>query len=337
MIKKLSGSTIDILESADAAREDAASKQILKDRFFLACILKAVVSEYRHVSEQDIAFKYIEEKSIRDDIPVSKNLTNQDMILGSAEEDTTVNEGIIKYDVIFEATVPINVPVQKYKHKKKGPLLTIRLKIDLEAQLKYDAGYPISKRSMFYCARMLSSQFHGKVESTDYQNLYKVYSIWLCFDPPAYLANTITRFKIAKEDVMGKAEIPETDYNLMESVIIRLGMEDESLIQPMFQLLYALFGTNPRSKKITKLKELGYSGTSLEQEVKNMMTFSERTYNQGIEQGMERGLERGLERGQLDMLNLLLRLKKMREEGHSLSEMSSVSGLSEAQLKQLFD
>lgn len=169
----------------------------------------------------------------------------------------------------------------------------------------------------------------GKVEAAEYQNLYKVYSIWICFEPPAYVSNTITRFKITKEDVLGKAEIPETDYNLMESVIIRLGKEDVSPVQPMFQLLYALFGTNPGKEKIARIRELGYTGTSLEQEVTKMMTFSERTYKQGVEQGVERG--------QLNMLNLLLNLKKMRVEGRSLSEISAASGLSEDQLKQLFD
>lgn len=81
----------------------------MKDRLFLACILKAVVSEYKDVSEEDIANKYIEPESIRDDIDVSKNLTNRN-ITGSAEEDATVNEGIVKYDVIFEAKAPVVLP-----------------------------------------------------------------------------------------------------------------------------------------------------------------------------------------------------------------------------------
>ena len=40
------------------------SKELLKDHIFLAGILKAVVSEYKNVSEQDIVSKYIEPESI---------------------------------------------------------------------------------------------------------------------------------------------------------------------------------------------------------------------------------------------------------------------------------
>lgn len=66
MVEKanLSGSTLDVIRSSDNVKQDAASKQIMKDRYFLASILKAVVPEYKNVSEYDIAFKYIEPDSI---------------------------------------------------------------------------------------------------------------------------------------------------------------------------------------------------------------------------------------------------------------------------------
>lgn len=277
----LSDSTLDVVKSSDNAKQDAASKQIMKDRYFLASILKAAVPEYKDVSEYDIAFKYIEPDSIRDDIPVSRNLTNQPNITGSSEEDSTVNEGIVKYDVVFDAEAPVNVPVQKYKHKKKGPLIRVRLKIDLEAQLKYDPSYPICKRAMYYCARLLSSEFNGKVETIEYNNLCKVYSIWICFEPPEYAANTMTRFKVVKEDMIGEVAIPEVDYNLMESIIIRLGKEEDAPNNKMYDLLYALFGDKPSDEKINRLHELGYKGTSLEKEAEAMISFSERTEKQG--------------------------------------------------------
>lgn len=78
----------------------------MKDRYFFASILKAVVPEYKDVSEHDIAFKYIEPDSIRDDIPVSKNLTNIDWHILSKSlilyiENTTIDEVLSKcYNII---------------------------------------------------------------------------------------------------------------------------------------------------------------------------------------------------------------------------------------------
>lgn len=221
--------------------------------------------------------------------------------------------------------------MQKYKHKKKGPLIRINLKIDLEAQLKYDPSYPICKRAMYYCARLLSSEFNGKVETVDYNNLCKVYSIWICFDPPEYIANTITRFKVAKEDVVGEAIIPEVDYNLMESVIIRLGSEEGAPNTKIYDLLYALFGNKTSSEKISKLRELGYEGTSLEREAETMINFSERT----LEQGYKKGIEQGVEQGQKAMLQLILDLKRMYKEGKTVSELATISGLCEEQVKKI--
>lgn len=327
--QNLNGSTLDVVKSADNAKQDASSKQIMKDRYFLANILKAVVPEYKDVSEYDIAFKYIEPDSIKDDVSVSKNLTNQSTIRGLSEEDSTVNEGVIKYDVVFDAKAPVNVPVQKYKHKQKGPLLRINLKIDLEAQLKYDPSYPICKRAMYYCSRLLSAEFNGKVETIDYSNLCKVYSIWICFEPPEYVANTITRFKVTKEDVLGEVTIPEVDYNLMESVIIRLGKEEDAPNNKMYDLLYALFGDKPGDEKINRLQELGYAGTSLEKEAKTMISFSEWSAEKGYRKGVEQGMAEGITQGTYNMI------LKMYKKGMTIDQIAKISEVNETEVSRI--
>lgn len=126
------------------------------------------------MTEDDIANKYINPKSIRDNVDVSMNLKNRN-IIGSAEEDATVNEGIVKYDVIFEAKAPV-LSKQKYLRKEPKKII-INLHIDIEAQNNCNPGYPISKRAAFYCARMFSSEFDGVAETMEYDKLYKVYSI----------------------------------------------------------------------------------------------------------------------------------------------------------------
>lgn len=132
---------------------------------------------------------------------------------------------------------------------------------------------------------MLSSEFDGVTETMEYEKLYKVYSIWICFDVAEYLANTIARFKVTKEDVLGMVDIPETDYNLMESIIIRLGTDSTLTGNRVIDFLNTIFGSEGQKTMNSRLETLGFSGTSVMEEVNNMISFSERTLARGMEKG----------------------------------------------------
>ena len=202
-------------------KQQIISKELLKDRYFLANILKAVVSEYKDVSEQDIAFKCIEPESIRDDVEVSRDRES---------------------GLIFEAKTHID---------NKTPKIQIKINFDIEVQSDHDTGL-MGRRAVYNGAKMLDEQVD------------KVCTIWICINPPEYVANTITRFKVGKKDIFGTTDILEEDYNLIESVIIGLGNEDAAPDTRIYELLYALFGSKPGEEKLKQLRELGYRGTSLE-------------------------------------------------------------------------
>lgn len=131
---------------------------------------------------------------------------------------------------------------------------------------------------------MLSSEFDGVAETMEYDKLYKVYSIWICFDVTDDMANTITRFKVTKEDVLGGIDLLETDYNLMESVIIRLGTNSALTGNRVIDFLNTIFGSEAQKTMNSRLETLGFSGTSVMEEANNMMSFSERTLERGIRQ-----------------------------------------------------
>lgn len=131
--------------------------------------------------------------------------------------------------------------------------------------------------------------------------------------------------------MLGDVTIPERDYNLMESVIIRLGKEEDAPNNKMYDLLYALFGNKPGNEKINKLHELGYAGTSLEKEAKSMISFSERT----MELGYNKGMQQGIQQGQIEMLKTIKKLKKMYDAGVPIEKLSEDSGLSVEELKEI--
>lgn len=62
---QIGGSTVIAVRTADTIQQDASCKIILKDRYFLAGILKAVAAGYKDVPLKDIAVKYIEPDRIR--------------------------------------------------------------------------------------------------------------------------------------------------------------------------------------------------------------------------------------------------------------------------------
>ena len=100
--------------------------------------------------------------------------------MGMQNEDTIPGEGTIRYDVLFFARVPYG------NHEK--------LLVDVEAQKKFNPGYSLVTRGVFYCARMLSSQFGREFTPNDYDDIKKVYSIWICMEAPEYAAGTIVKY-----------------------------------------------------------------------------------------------------------------------------------------------
>ena len=126
----------------------------------------------------------------------------------------------------------------------------IRLHIILDFQNKFyptdsdGKTYIIEDRASYYVARGLSSQLGPVTKKTNYRDLEKVISIWIVSeDVPKGLQNTVTRYHMVKDDLIGQADIPRQYYDKMEMVIIRRG-EGESSVAPVFEYLDAVFSSD---------------------------------------------------------------------------------------------
>ena len=75
-------------------------------------------------------------------------------------EDVTLTEGTIRYDVRFYATAP----------SEDG---LIGLILNVEAQNRYNAGYPLLKRAIYYCSRMISAQYGTEFTKGEYGKIKK--------------------------------------------------------------------------------------------------------------------------------------------------------------------
>ena len=299
---------------------DESCKNILANKIILVWIMKSCMKEYKDCSIRDIADHYIEgipeisQREVhRDEAPAS----DPGKIRGENTEDKAVNEGTVRYDIMFRAILP-----QSQER--------IELIINIEAQKDFYPGYPLIKRGIYYGCRMISSQYGTTFTNSHYEKIQKVYSIWICFNPPEKRKNSINIYSIKEKNVVGKVKEKEADYDLLTEVLICLDSGKEGNHQEdteeseILRLLEVLFSTERELKEKEKILENEYGITMTyeeKEEVEKMCNLSEYVWEKGLKTGREEGLQEGLQEGLRTGINYgklqnLVRmvLKKMRKD-----------------------
>ena len=211
-------------------------------------------------------------------------------VQGMGNEDISQNEGTVYYDVRFNAIAPST--------EEHG---NIRLIINAEAQNRFKPKYPLTKRAVYYGSRLISAQNGTVFTKSDYQKLRKVYSIWICVNPAKRFRNTITRYSLKPETIIGNAvEAPE-NYDLINIVMVCLGKMEEWNDNNLIKFLGVLFQNelSAREKKDILERDFNIPMTeTFESEVDDMCNLS-----QGVaEEAMQKGIEKGIEQGRIHAL-----------------------------------
>ena len=198
-------------------------------------------------------------------------------VQGMGNEDISQNEGTVYYDVRFNAIAPST--------EEHG---NIRLIINAEAQNRFKPKYPLTKRAVYYGSRLISAQ-HGTVfTKSDYQKLRKVYSIWICVNPAKKFRNTITRYSLKPETIIGNAvEAPE-NYDLINIVMVCLGKMEEWNDNNLIKFLGVLFQNelSAREKKDILERDFNIPMTeTFESEVDDMCNLSQSVAEKAMQQG----------------------------------------------------
>lgn len=272
----------------DKAQYDAACKRLLSERIILAWIMKACVEEFRDCEIHEIAAKYIVGTPQVGVVPVDPDESNgtvQGEVAGTGVEDATMTEGTVTYDVRFMAAAPVS-----------GEL--IRLIINVEAQNNFYPGYPLIKRGIYYCSRMISAQCGTEFVNAHYEKIKKVYSIWICMNPPKNRKNTITRYCIAEDNLVGSVKEQKAYYDLMTAVMVCLGAEDDQNYEGLLKLLDVLFSTEVNLKGKQEILEQEFSigmTQTMESEVSLMCNLSQGIEEKGIQKGKKEERQRGIQ------------------------------------------
>ena len=123
-----------------------------------------------------------------------------------------------------------------------------------------------------------------------------VYSIWICMNPPKNRENSITRYYIAEENLVGSVKERKADYDLMAAVIICLGKEADSGTD-LLKLLNVLLSTETDSQDKCQILEEDFHirmTLALESEVSLMCNLSKGVEEKGIEKGRQEGRREGI-------------------------------------------
>ena len=290
--------TISIRILDDKAQYDAACKRLLSERIILAWIMKACVEEFRDCEIHEIAAKYIVGTPQVGVVPVDPDESNgtvQGEVAGAGVEDATMTEGTVTFDVRFMAAAPVS-----------GEL--IRLIINIEAQNNFYPGYPLIKRGIYYCSRMISAQCGTEFVNAHYEKIKKVYSIWICMNPPKNRKNTITRYRIAEDNLVGSVKEQKAYYDLMTAVMVCLGAEDDQNYEGLLKLLDVLFSTEVNLKGKQEILEQEFSigmTQTMESEVSLMCNLSQGIEEKGIQKGIQEGKKEERQRGIQAMVSVL--------------------------------
>ena len=263
------------------SRLDAVAKKLIKHRIILAEILKECVEEFKGLD-----VRYIEENCFAGEVHVNEISLDQDMpdadstVIGADTEDNSDSEGLIRYDLVFDAIVPTTKKI-------------IRLVINVEIQVGTTLSYSIVTRAVYYAARLISRQKGTVFDHSEYEKIQKVYSIWICPDPKKANVNSIAEYGFTQQKVIGSVSEPVENYDKMKVIIISLNDEGVENRHDIIRLLSTLLSTTESVEKRKQILETEFDipmTKQIEEEVLEMCNLGMAIEMAGVMKGKEQGL-----------------------------------------------
>lgn len=182
--------------AGDKAQYDTRVKRLLAQKSILAHILVKTVDEFKEMKPEDVV-KYIEGEPSISVVPVEPGLANMEKtdatgqrIVGLNTENAEINEGLVRFDIIFYVRMPSIVG------RKNGLSQII---VNIEAQKDEPTEYKILNRAIFYVSRLISSQKERDFVNTNYDDIKQVFSIWICMNMDD---NSLSHIHLTKDEML---------------------------------------------------------------------------------------------------------------------------------------
>ena len=315
------------VNAADAeAQYDEKVKRLLGNKIILAHILAKTVDEFMGMDPKDIV-PYIESEPLVSAVLVEPGLTNASdrlsagakalagsrkggqRIVGLNTENAEINEGLIRFDIIF------------YLRMKDGISKVI---INLEAQKDEPTRYHLLNRAVFYACRLISSQKERDFVGTNYNDIRRVYSIWICMNMDE---SSMSYVHLSKDDLLGHYPW-KGGLDLLNMVMIGIANElpkhDEEY--ELHRLLSALLSKDLSVNEKLRIMETEYDipvSDKIREDVNEMCNLG-----QGIR---ESGEAIGEARGEAKMI------LSMHEKGYTLEQIADVAEKTREQIEAIIE
>ncbi len=328
-----------LLAAGEETPYDECIKKILANKKILAYILRNTAKEFKGMNPDEIAAciegepqistipiaggrtnqffhsdsKKTNQKLERMKEPYNKILPENQTISGMNTEDSEINEGLIRFDIIF------------YVRTKDGVSQII---VNVEAQKNEPNTYDILNRAIFYTSRMISSQKNRDFDNMQYNDMKEVYSIWLCMnmkEPSIHHIHLTNEELIGHHDWKGNLDI----FNIV-MVGIAENLPDQSERYELNRLLTTLLSQNIKERDKLRIIEKEYgivTDDGLTEEVEQMCNLG-----QGLlERGEARGRKAGLFEGKVQMILKLYQLD------YTVESIAEIAEMSEQQIKEILN
>lgn len=302
------------------AQYDAGAKRLIGQKDILAYILVNTVDVFKGMSPKE-AVNYIEGTPYISTVPVEPGVTNTSLtkngkrIVGINTESAEVNEGMVRYDIVFYAKVPLTSTTDsERKH--------LQIIINVEAQKDEPAGYGILNRAVFYVSRLISSQKERDFVNSEYDDIKQVYSIWICMNMKE---NSISHIHLTKEDLVGSCKW-NGRLDLFNIIMIGLAgtLPEHNEMYELHHLLGTLLSSELTADEKLSIMEHEYDISVEEKfrrDVNIMCNLSE-----GIE---EKGMAKGIAKGEAQIII------NMHNNGLTAAQISKLTDKNEEYVKEI--
>ena len=299
--------------AGDKAQYDTRVKRLLAQKSILAHILVKTVDEFKGMKPEDVV-KYIEGEPSISVVPVEPGLANMEKtdaagqrIVGLNTENAEINEGLVRFDIIFYVRMPSIVG------RKNGLSQII---VNIEAQKDEPTEYKILNRAIFYVSRLISSQKERDFVNTNYNDIKQVFSIWICMNMDD---NSLSHIHLTKDELLKPCNWKGNLY-LLNIVLIGITNEipehDEKY--EMHRLIGALLSSELKEQEKLDIIEHEYNiPTSQEfrEDVRIMCNLSTGIEERATERATKKATEKTSEKFILNMY----------KKGYTLDQIADVA------------
>lgn len=257
---------------------DECAKRLLGNKNVLAHILVKAVDEFHGMAPEDVV-PLIEGAPYIGVIPVEPGLTNAvhrehgKRIVGLNTEQAEIGEGKVLFDVIC------------YVRTKDGLSQII---INVEAQKEKPSGHHVLNRAIFYACRQISSQKERDFVNSSYDDIKRVFSIWICMNMGE---NSMNYVHLTNDALLGKAEW-QGKLDLLNIVLIGVSkkLPEHSREYELHRLLGTLLSDVLSAEEKLDIINTEYNmpvKAGVRKDVNMMCNLSQGILERGIAQGIE--------------------------------------------------